>query len=156
MKVTGKSVILLLLLSLLFLVNPHSCLGFILITPGEAAQPDGPAITSRGIDELRIGGNGPEIKIFSPRPDEVLRTPLSLDIVFETSSDKTIDYDSLSVKYLKLITIDLTARLKPYLRNDRLTVNDVSVPLGRHRFQLSIAYKSGEKTTMEIALIVDK
>jgi hypothetical protein len=156
MKVARRSVIMLVLLSAFFLSYPHSSLGFALITPEEAVQSDGPVITSRGIDELRIGGNGPEINILSPKPNEVLRTPLALDIAFEASSDKTIDYESLSVKYLKLIAIDLTDRLKPYLRNNRLTVHDVSVPLGRHRFQLSIAYQSGEKTTMEIALSVEK
>src|SRR5512139_2871541 len=79
-----------------------------LITPEEAAQPDAPI--PRGI-KTRTEGNGPQIKVHSPNLDEPLRIPFHLDIAFEASSDKTIDFDTLSVKYLKLISIDLTGRI---------------------------------------------
>jgi hypothetical protein len=35
-------------------------------------------------------------------------------------------------------------------------VKDVKVPQGKHRLQLFIAYTSGERTMMEIILIVEK
>jgi hypothetical protein len=124
-----------------------------LITPEEAAQPDAPI--PRGI-KTRTEGNGPQIKVYSPNLDEPLRVPFIMDISFEASSDKIIDFDTLSVKYLKLIPIDLTGKIKPYLNNNRLTVKDVKVPQGKHRLQLFIAYTSGEKTMMEIVLNVEK
>ena len=124
-----------------------------LITPEEAAQPDAPI--PRGI-KTRTEGDGPQIKVHSPNLDEPLRVPFFMDISFEASSDKTIDFDSLKIKYLKLIPIDLTGKIKPYLNNNRLTVKDVKVPQGKHRLQLFIAYASGEKTTMEIVLNVEK
>jgi hypothetical protein len=124
-----------------------------LITPEEEAQPDAPI--PRGI-KTRTEGNGPQIKVYSPNLDEPLRVPFIMDISFEASSDKIIDFDTLSVKYLKLIPIDLTGKIKPYLDNNRLTVKDVKVPQGKHRLQLFIAYTSGEKTTMEIVLNVEK
>ena len=127
-----------------------------LITPEEAAQPDAPMIRTRGIKMTRTEGDGPQIKINSPNLEEPLRIPFLLDIGFEASSDKIIDYDSLSVKYLKLIHIDLTRRIKPYLNNDRLMVKDVKVPQGKHHLQLFIAYISGEKTMIEIVLNVEK
>ena len=127
-----------------------------LITPEEAAQPDAPMIRTRGIKMTRTEGDGPQIKINSPNLEEPLRIPFLLDIGFEASSDKIIDYDSLSVKYLKLIHIDLTRRIKPYLNNDRLMVKDVKIPQGKHRLQLFIAYISGEKTMIEIVLNVEK
>jgi hypothetical protein len=104
----------------------------------------------------RTEGDGPQIKIYSPNLEERLRVPFLVDIVFEASSNKIIDYDSLSVKYLKLVHIDLTGRIKPYVNNNRLMVRDVKVPQGKHRLQLFIAYTSGEKTMMEIVLNVER
>ena len=102
----------------------------------------------------RLEGDGPQIKITSPKLDGPLRTPLAIDIVFEAASNKIIDYDSLRLKYLRLISIDLTDRVKPYLKNNRLMVRDVKVPQGRHCLQLLIAYTSGEQTLIEIFLNV--
>ena len=127
-----------------------------LITPEEAAQPDAPMIRTRGIKITKAEGDGPQIKIHSPNLEEPLRIPFLVDIAFEASADKIIDFDTLSVKYLKLISIDLTGRIKPYLDNNRLIVKNVKVPQGRHRLQMFIAYTSGEKTTMEVVLNVEK
>ncbi len=137
----------------LFVIQPGAGDCLTLITPEEAAQPDAP--TPRGI-KTRTEGNGPQIKIYSPSPDEPLRIPFIMDIAFEGLPDKIIDFDSLRIKYLKLVPIDLTGKIKPYLNNNRLMVKDVKVPKGKHRLQLSIAYASGEKTMMEIVLNVDK
>jgi hypothetical protein len=146
---------LILLISLqLFLVYPYAGYCLTLITLEEAAQPDAPI--PRGIKLTKIEGNGPQIKIYSPNLEEPLRIPFIMDIAFEAPSDKTIDPDSLSIKYLKLIAIDLTGKIKPYLNENRLMVKDVKVPQGKHRLQLSIAYTSGEKTMMEIVLNVEK
>jgi hypothetical protein len=146
---------LILLISLqLFLVYPYAGYCLTLITLEEAAQPDAPI--PRGIKLTKIEGNGPQIKIYSPNLEEPLRIPFIMDIAFEAPSDKTIDLDSLSIKYLKLIAIDLTGKIKPYLNENRLMVKDVKVPQGKHRLQLSIAYTSGEKTMMEIVLNVEK
>jgi len=136
-----------------FCIYPFAAYGLTLITPEEAAQPDAPI--PRGI-KTKTEGNGPQIKVSSPNLDEPLRVPFIMDISFEASSDKTIDFDSLKIKYLKLVPIDVTGKIKPYLNNNRLMVKDVKVPQGKHRLQLSIAYASGEKTMMEIVLNVDK
>ena len=127
-----------------------------LITPEEAAQPDSPMLRTRGIKMTKAEGDGPQIKIHSPNLEEPLRIPFVLDIAFEASTDKIIDFDTLSIKYLKLISIDLTGKIKPYLNNNRLMVKEVKVPQGKHRLQLFIAYTSGEKTTMEIVLNTEK
>ena len=146
---------LILLISLqLFLVYPYAGYCLTLITLEEAAQPDAPI--PRGIKLTKIEGNGPQIKIYSPNLEEPLRIPFIMDIAFEAPSDKTIDLDSLSIKYLKLIAIDLTGKIKPYLNENRLMVKDVKVPQGKHRLQLFIAYTSGEKTMMEIVLNIEK
>ncbi len=103
-----------------------------------------------------VEANGPQIKIHSPNLEEPLRIPFLLDIGFEASPDKIIDFDTLSVKYLKLISIDLTGRIKRYVDNNRLIVKNVKVPQGKHRLQFFIAYTSGERTTMEMLLNVEK
>jgi len=127
-----------------------------LITPEEAAQPDAPMIRTRGIKMTKAEGDGPQIKINSPNLEEPLRIPFVMDIAFEASSDKVIDFDTLSIKYIKVIPIDLTGKIKPYLNNNRLVVKDVKIPQGKHRLQLYIAYTSGEKTMVEIVLNTEK
>ena len=141
---------------ILFITYPSTGYCFTLITPEEAAQPDAPMKRTKGIKFTRIEGDGPHIKIHSPNLEEPLRIPFVMDIAFEASSDKIIDFDTLSIKYIKLISIDLTGRIKPYLNNNRLMVKDVKVPRGKHRLQLCIAYTSGEKTMMEIVLNIEK
>lgn len=141
---------------LLFVIYPFTGNCFTLITPEEAEQPDAPMIRTRGIKMTRVEGDGPQIKMHSPNLEEPLSIPFVVDIAFEASPEKTIGFDSLSVKYLKLIAIDLTSRIRPYLNNNRLMVKDVKVPQGRHRLQLFIAYTSGERTMMEIFLNVEK
>ena len=141
---------------ILFITYPSTGYCFTLITPEEAAQPDAPMIRTKGIKLTRIEGDGPQIKMLSPNLDEPLRIPFLMDIAFEASPDKIIDVDTLSIKYLKLISIDLTGRIKPFLNNNRLIVKDVKVPQGKHRLRLFIAYTSGEKTMMEIVLNVEK
>jgi hypothetical protein len=154
MKIGYKPGLIFLISFLLFLIYPNGGHPFTLITPEEAAQPGG--LLLRGMECSRLEGDGPQIKITSPRLDLPLRTPLAIDIVFEAASNKIIDYDSLRLRYLKLISIDLTSRVKPYLNNNRLMLKDVKVPQGRHCLQLLIGYTSGEKTLMEIVLNVEK
>jgi hypothetical protein len=154
MKTRTRLILFLGVFPLLFALYPHAGHCLTLITPEEAAQPDAPI--ARGVKLTTIQENGPQIKIYSPNLDEPIRAPFILDIAFEASSDKTVDLDSLSIKCLKLIAIDLTGRMKPYLNGNRLLVKDVKVPQGKHRLQFSIAYTSGEKTMMEIVLKVEK
>jgi hypothetical protein len=138
----------------LFFVHPCRGDSLILITPDEASQPDAPMIRTRGIKLTKTEGYGPQIKIYSPNTNEPLRSPFILDIVFESSSGKIIDFDTLSIKCLKLVSLDLTGRIKPYLNDNRLTLKEVQVPQGRHCLQLAIAYASGEETRVEMVLNV--
>jgi hypothetical protein len=128
--------------------------GFTLITPQEAAQLGPPSLFEVKCSRLEEGG--PQIKISSPKLNEPLFAPFVVDVSFEARPDKTIDYGSLRLRYLKFIPIDLTDRVKGYLSKDRLLVKDVNVPQGQHCLQLLIAYTTGEETLMEIFLQVIK
>ena len=79
-----------------------------------------------------------------------------MDFSFEAPPDKIIDYDSLRLRYLKFIPIDLTDRVRGYLNNNRLVLKDIKVLQGQHCLQLLIAYTAGEETLMEIFLYVFK
>jgi hypothetical protein len=140
----------------LFFVHPCRGDSFFLITPEEASQPDAPMMRTRGIKLTKTEGHGPLIKIYSPNLNEPLHPPFILDIAFESSSDKIINVDTLSIQLLKLIPLDLTGRVKPYLNNNRVTIKEVKVPPGRHSLQLAIAYTSGEETIMKMVLNVEQ
>jgi len=146
--------ILFLALSLLVFFFPLAGHGFTLITAQEAAQPEPPSLF--GVKCSRLEEGGPQIKISSPKLNEPLFTPFVVDVFFEAPPDKTIDYGSLRLRYLKFIPIDLTDRVKGYLSKNRLLVKDVNVPQGQHCLQLLIAYTTGEETLIEIFLQVIK
>jgi hypothetical protein len=141
-----------LFLSLVF--SPLTGYGFTLITLQEATQPEPSSLF--GVKCSRLEEGGPQIKISSPKPDEPLIAPFVVDVSFEAPPGKTIDYGSLRLRYLKLIPIDLTDRVKGYLTQNRLLLKDVNVPQGQHCLQLLIAYTTGEETLMEIFLQVIK
>ena len=146
--------ILFLALSLLAFFFPVAGYGFTLITPQEAAQPEPPSLL--GVKCSRLEGDGPQIKISSPKLNEPVFSPFVVDVSFEAPPDKSIDYDSLRLMYLKFIPIDLTDRVRGYLNKNRLVLKDVNVPQGQHCLQLLIAYTTGEETLMEIFLQVIK
>ena len=149
----GKRLGVLVVISIfVFFMGPCPGYSFVLITLEEALQREVPFLKEcSSLEE-----NGPHIKINAPKLDVPLLTPFVVDIAFEASWNKIIDYDSLRVRYLKFIPIDLTDRVKPYLSNNRLMLKDVKVPQGRHCLQVQIGYKSGEKTLIEILLNVIK
>ena len=146
--------ILFLALSLLAFFFPVAGYGFTLITPQEAAQPEPPSLL--GVKCSRLEGDGPQIKISSPKLNEPVFSPFVVDVSFEAPPDKIIDYGSLRLRYLKFIPIDLTDRIRGYLNNNRLVLKDVNVPQGQHCLQLLIAYTTGEETLREIFLQVIK
>ena len=141
---------------LLFLSRPPLGYCLTLITPEEAAKPDAPLVTKRGFVISQQEVLGPKINIFTPKADEKIRNPFFIEIRFEKLPDKVIDFQTLKLKYIKFIPIDLTKRVLPFLQENRLTVKDVDVPQGKHKLRLSIAYATGETSEMEIVLNVEK
>jgi len=62
--------------------------------------------------------------------------------------------DTLKVTYLKIVPIDLTDKVRPYFQNDRLHVEGVKIPAGRHRLRMTIADVGGYVSMVSLSFIV--
>jgi hypothetical protein len=124
---------------------------FNLITQDEARLP--PALQEEHPFELRTAG--PRIVVRSPIDGGEYDGPIDVDVEFSPGpSGLLVKDETLRVTYLKLVQIDLTGRLRPYFQKDRLHVESVNIPAGRHRISLSIADEGGYTSIASLSFVV--
>jgi hypothetical protein len=122
-----------------------------LITEEEARRP-APPWDEQPID---LRGAGPTITIRSPRDGEETASPLEVDVEFAPGpSGLPVREDSLRVAYVLLISIDLTDKVLPHLQQNRLHVQGVTIPAGRHKIRVSIADAAGNTTSTTLRVVV--
>ena len=139
---------------LLLVVCPSQAVGplpFELITEDEAklssAPEEEPSI------ELRTAG--PRIVIRSPTDGGEYEGAVDVDVDFAPGpSGFPVKEDTLKVTYLKIVPIDLTDKVRPYFQNDRLHVEGVKIPAGRHRLRMTIADVGGYVSMVSLSFIV--
>jgi hypothetical protein len=122
----------------------------VLITQSEAqlpASPDAP-MTMRGLTR------GPGIEQVSPSPDQRVRSPLPFKIRFLIRNKVAIDPASVKLTYLKAKPIDLTERIKKYLKPDGIDMQRAEVPPGTHVLRLDVKDQQGRSGTAIIKLTV--
>jgi hypothetical protein len=122
-----------------------------LITEAEAALPTSPdsALNIRGITR------GPAIEQVAPAPEaKNLKSPLPLKIKFTARNNASIDKDSVKITYLKVPSVDLTARLKAHLTSDGIDMSQAEVPPGTHIIRLDVKDTQGRASTAIIELSV--
>ena len=122
----------------------------VLITKAEAELPATPnvAMTTRGLTR------GPGIEQLSPHPDRGVSSPFPLRIKFQIRNNVEIDLDSIKLTYLKAKPIDLTGRIKFYIKPDGIEMNGAEVPPGTHSLRLDLKDKQGRVATAIIKLTV--
>jgi len=122
-----------------------------LITEEEASQPAQPSI--RG--EPTLPKDGPIIRVVSPDAHAPVKAPFAVDVSFEPRPEGApVKMESLRVTYLKLLEIDLTERLRPYVNGTRLFAPDTKVPQDRHRLRITIADERGNLTAEILTVTV--
>ena len=119
-----------------------------LVTDQEAAA--APEFRTRGPAPV-LPKNGPVIKIMQPTvTGDSITAPFPLEIEFEPRpGGSPAKMDTLKVTYLKLIELDITDRVRPYVTANRVMVKECNIPQGRHRVKISVADREGN-TTAEI------
>jgi hypothetical protein len=118
-----------------------------LVTAQEAAA--APEFRTRGAGPA-LPKNGPVIRIMQPTVGGDVTAPFPLEIEFEPRpGGSPARMDTLRVTYLKLIELDITDRVKPYVTANRVLVKECNIPQGRHRVKISVADGDGN-TTAEI------
>lgn len=139
---------------LLFVMCPSRVTGSLsleLITEDEAKLPAAPE--EEPSVELRTAG--PRIVIRSPIDGGDYESSVDVDVEFAPGpSGFSVKEDTLRVTYLKIVPIDLTDKVRPYFQNDRLHVEGVKVPTGRHRLRMTIADVGGYSSMATLSFSV--
>ena len=128
-----------------------------LITPEEAAlgegPPETPPVPSIRLRGAKATGIGPTIELVSPEEGKPVAAPVSIFIRF-AANQAPIDLSTLKVVLLKVVKIDITNRLRPYVGDEGIRINDGKFPSGKFRLRLSLADVNGNLTTGEGELLV--
>jgi len=112
-----------------------------LVTVEEAAQPSTRAV----FEEMN---DGPMISIVSPENGAILTGPFRLYIEVEKKEGGAeVLMDSLKVRYIKMVPIDITNRVKEYIYDTNLDVPNAEFPVGDHRAEIYIEDAEGNASS---------
>lgn len=113
----------------------------VLITEAESTLESPPA----GDLTFRAGiSRGPSITVISPKPSDTnLKSPIHLQLKFEGRGGAQVDADSLKLTYAKKQAVDLTARVKAFVKPAGVDLPSAEVPPGTHTIRAEIKDKDG-------------
>ncbi|MBR1087293.1 hypothetical protein JQ621_07345 [Bradyrhizobium manausense] len=120
-----------------------------LITEEEAKLPPpkgAVAADRRGI--LR----GPKVEFVSP--GDSVASPLKLQLKFESFGGAKIDPESVKVIFLRTPNVDLTPRVKPFVKADGIDMQDAELPPGDYTVRVDIKDSDGRPGTAIFTLKV--
>lgn len=123
-----------------------------LITPDEAALADAPPETPPAarlrLRGAKAAGLGPTLELVTPEDGVPVSPPVNLFIKF-TPNQAPLDLATLKVVVLKVVKIDITDRLRPYVSDEGIRIDDGKFPAGKFRLRISLADVKGNVTTGE-------
>ncbi len=123
-----------------------------LIQPDEARMADAPV---QVIQPMSLSAQGPRITVFKPELLNQTRPPVDILVLFAPGdSGAKPDLSTLRIHLLKFVNIDITDRLKKYLKADRLDVVGAEVPAGSHRIRVSLSDTNGSESQREFRLVI--
>jgi len=108
-----------------------------LISETEAAFPPDSSV-ERGITR------GPLVRIVFPPPTGgLIKSPFPLQVKFESRGGSKVDLDSVVVTYRRIPAIDLTQRIKRYIKIDGIEIPVAEVPAGTHKIRIEVRDSEG-------------
>jgi hypothetical protein len=82
---------------------------------------------------------GPIIIVKKPDPDKLYSDLIDILINFDKNPiGEPVDMASLRIIYLKMFGIDITDRIRPYIKETRIDANGIKFPEGEHEFEIRI------------------
>jgi hypothetical protein len=100
-------------------------------------------------------GPGPAIVLRNPKVFKKLRSPIDLFIAFEPGkSGKPADMETLKVTLIGFIDINITNRLRKYIRGTSLDVEAAKLPSGKHHLRMRIKDVDGNPNERDIVVTV--
>jgi hypothetical protein len=121
-----------------------------LITEHEAQLPPDNSVLRSGIER------GPGIIVVYPPPKTgMIQSPFEFKVKFDPHGGTQINLDTLTVVYKRIPAIDLTARIKPYVRPDGIDMPSAEVPAGEHRIMITVRDSAGHEGQADIHFDVE-
>ena len=123
----------------------------VLITSEEASRPAQAAgeLNRRGITR------GPQVTQVDPAPGpDAVKSPMHLVVKFEGRGGAKIDTAATKITYMKTPAIDLTDRVKPFLKDDGINISEAELPPGNHLIRVDVKDSEGRVTTSLLNLTV--
>lgn len=119
-----------------------------LISPEEAALPEGTVIHKRAIFP------GPKIEVSSPSAAAPVKSPVNLHVSFKPRNGATVDLSSVRISYLKKNAVDLTQRLKGSISAEGIDYKNADIPPGKHTISVEVKDSNGNERTLEYTFVV--
>lgn len=132
-----------------FAISSSAYANHLLITEEEAKlpPPKGAVVADRrGITR------GPRIEVVGDGAQN--HSPIHLQLRFESFGGAKIDPDSLRVTYLRTPNVDLTERVKSFVRPGGLDIPDAELPPGDHMIRVDIKDSDGRVGSVSFMLKV--
>ena len=133
--------------------------GIWLITPEEAAMPPSQdeIIHPRGGMLFDIGrevpDTGPMIELLKPNDGTSTPVPVEVSIRFEPRA-APVDLSTLKVMVVKLISINITERVRPYTSPQGIQIPDARLPSGTHTVRISLADTAGGFSRKQVTVSI--
>ena len=139
---------------LLFALNGEAVrAGTVLISTDEGALPPSSDATRIPVATRAITRR-PDLILVSPAKS--VHSPFDLQFKFQAHGNSGIKPESFRLIYLKSPTVDLTARVRPYIQANGLVMPQAEVPAGRHVIEARISDSDGRETVAVFAFDVVK
>lgn len=97
---------------------------------------------------------GPRILVVSPDDRAVHSVPLDIEIRFMPQDEAAIDLATLAVTYVKLLSIDITDRVRPYASPGGIRIEKAAFPRGKHTIRISIADARGRLASRALTVTI--
>ena len=127
----------------------------VLITPDEAGRPRQPASNL----SFRAGiSRGPAITLSMPEalPPAAVQSPIHLQLKFTVHGNAQIDQDSFKLIDVVVPALDLTDRVRSFLKPDGLDVPEAELPPGIYTIRAEIKDKEGRSGSLTFTFNVAK
>jgi len=120
-----------------------------LITEEEAKLP--PPKGAVAVDQRGIM-RGPKVEFVSP--GDSASSPLPLVLKFQSYGGAKIDPESVKIIFLRTPNVDLTSRVKPFVKADGINMQDAELPPGEYAVRVDIRDSDGRSGTAIFTLKV--
>ena len=121
--------------------------GVWLVTGAEAALP--PSATSKA---GRAITRGPAIRQVSPAASVPANQPFTLRIEFAGRGGEKVDPATAQITILRGSDINITDRLKPYIKANGIEIPNAMVGAGTHALQVAVSDARGRQTIANIEI----